>query len=178
MDHTSKRNRVLICTCVALVSGVFGAYIGGQISLRAEQHRCQTKPVGWRIVCNTWVSPGAVWQGSTTGLWISWVIGAFFSGLATRQVDKSQQVSSALTESISLGSSEIELSPDQREKLENFLVLLLLKISSSPVKKLSEDELQLLATVAKRKSFYSEINSAAARQLLEKLNSCQQNRRR
>lgn len=86
-----KQKRVLICTFAALVSGVFSAYVGGQVSLQSHSHKCQTQPWGLKEVCKTWVAPGAIWQGSTTGLWMGWVLGAFVSGLATHKSCKENE---------------------------------------------------------------------------------------
>ncbi|MBW4559921.1 MAG: hypothetical protein KME32_02000 [Mojavia pulchra JT2-VF2] len=77
--------RILICTLVALSSGFFGLYFGGQITFIFHSQKCQNQPWGLKEMCNTWVAPGAMWQGSTTGLWIGTVLGAFAAGLATRQ---------------------------------------------------------------------------------------------
>lgn len=81
----ANKKRMLICTFVALLSGFFSAYIGGQISLQLHKLQCQTQPWGLEMICQGWVTPGAIWQGSTTGLWIGWVLGALLSGLVTRK---------------------------------------------------------------------------------------------
>jgi hypothetical protein len=100
---------------VAVASGFFSSYVGGQISLKVHRHNCQTQPWGlfWTkylsrdfwgresvpinpdgsrnsitTVCEAWVTPGAIWQGSTTGLWLGTVLGAFISGLATRKSEE------------------------------------------------------------------------------------------
>jgi hypothetical protein len=79
------KNRTLICTFLALLSGFSGGYIGGQITLSLHGQKCQSQPWGFKEVCNAWVAPGAVWQGSTTGLWTGTVLGAFVGGSLTRQ---------------------------------------------------------------------------------------------
>ncbi|MEA5507170.1 hypothetical protein VB735_29560 [Halotia wernerae UHCC 0503] len=79
------KNRVLICTFLALSSGFFGGYIGGQITLMLHSQKCQNQSWGFKQMCNAWVMPGATWQGSTTGLWTGTILGAFFGGLITRQ---------------------------------------------------------------------------------------------
>lgn len=84
VSKSTRVQRVLICTFGSLVSGAFSSYIGGQISLKAHSSNCQLQPWGMKEVCNIWVAPGAIWQGSTTGLWMGWILGAFISGLATR----------------------------------------------------------------------------------------------
>ncbi|OUL37098.1 hypothetical protein BV372_04210 [Nostoc sp. T09] len=79
------KNRILICTLVALSSGFFGGYICGHITLMRHSQKCQNQPWALKEMCNTWVIPGAMWQGSTTGLWMGTVLGAFVAGLATHQ---------------------------------------------------------------------------------------------
>ena len=79
------KNRVLICTFLALSSGFFSAYIGGQITLMMHSQHCQNQPWGFKQACNALVTPGAMWQGSTTGLWTGTILGAFIGGLVTRQ---------------------------------------------------------------------------------------------
>ncbi|MFN6565934.1 hypothetical protein A6770_36345 [Nostoc minutum NIES-26] len=79
------KNRILICTFSALLSGFFGGYIGGQITSMLHSQKCQNQPWGLKEMCNAWVTPGAMWQGSTTGIWTGTVLGAFVGGLVTRQ---------------------------------------------------------------------------------------------
>lgn len=79
------KNRVLICTFLALLSGCLSGYIGGQISLALHSRKCQNQAWGLKHMCNAWETPGAIWKGSTTGLWTGTILGAFFSGLATKQ---------------------------------------------------------------------------------------------
>lgn len=157
MNNLPQKKRVLICTFVALASGFFGSYIGGQISLKAHSHNCQTQPWGLKVVCNAWVAPRAIWQGSTTGLWMGSVLGAFVSGLATRKTfaEKEASAGQALRQDVSLCADDLELSPAQREALRSFLVLLMVKLGTSSetapeseAKTLSLEELQRLAAVA------------------------------
>lgn len=67
--------------------------MGGQISIAAHIQRCDVgakqglssiaglvKPL-----CQFKETPGALWQGSTTGLWTGMILGAFIGGLATRK---------------------------------------------------------------------------------------------
>jgi len=77
---------ILICTFVVLLSGAFGSYIGGQIALIVRSQKCQNQPWGFKEVCTAWVTPGALWEGGTTGLWTGTVLGAVIGGLVTRQV--------------------------------------------------------------------------------------------
>ena len=78
-------NRVLICTFSTLLSAFFGSYIGGQITLSLHSQKCQNLGWGFKEICNVSVTPGAIWQGSTTGLWTGTVLGGFVSGSVTRQ---------------------------------------------------------------------------------------------
>jgi len=39
-----KQKRVLICTFVAMASGIFSSYVGGQMSMKAHIYKCQTQP--------------------------------------------------------------------------------------------------------------------------------------
>ncbi len=79
------KNRILTCTFLALSSGFFGGYIGGQITLTMHNQKCQNQSWGLKEMCNAWVTPGAMWQGSTTGIWTGTVLGAFIGGSVTRQ---------------------------------------------------------------------------------------------
>lgn len=79
------KNRTLICTFLALLSGFSGGYIAGQMTISLHSQKCQNQPWGLKEMCNALVTPGAVWQGSTTGLWTGSVLGAFVGGLVTRE---------------------------------------------------------------------------------------------
>ncbi|AFZ27693.1 hypothetical protein Cylst_5694 [Cylindrospermum stagnale PCC 7417] len=76
--------RVLICTFLALSSGLFGGSISGQITLMLHSQRCQNQPWGLKEMCHAWVTPGAIWQGNTAGIWTGTILGAFVGGLVTR----------------------------------------------------------------------------------------------
>lgn len=161
MIKRRRRKRILICTFVALTSGILSSYVGGQISLKVHSQKCQTQPWGLQTVCNAWVAPGAIWQGSTTGLWLGTLLGALVSGLATRdRMIASTNVDVAgqkLTEAVSLCADELELTPEQREVLRSFLVLLILELSSSndidvEADTLSLEQLQRLVAIAKQQS--------------------------
>lgn len=81
-----KKQRVLVCTFVAIASGLAGAYLGGQGNLATQTARCDrvVPPVpGLSNLCQAWVTPFALTEGSLTGLWCGMVMGAFFAGLAT-----------------------------------------------------------------------------------------------
>ncbi|MBD2204758.1 hypothetical protein H6G33_13720 [Calothrix sp. FACHB-1219] len=79
------KNRTFICSLVAIASGIIGAYISGQTTLMLHSQKCQNQTWGMQQLCNTWVTPGAIWQGSTTGLWMGTILGAFVAGMATSQ---------------------------------------------------------------------------------------------
>jgi F0F1-type ATP synthase membrane subunit c/vacuolar-type H+-ATPase subunit K len=169
MGKLLQQKRILICTFVALVSGVSSAYIGGQISLKTHSHSCQAQPWGLKAGCTAWVAPRAIWQGSTTGLWVGLVLGAFISGLATRpSANKETTTREGLTEAVSLCADEIELTDAQREALRRFLILLVVKLGSTRAEKLSLDELQSLADVAEQTLIKQDLSVEEARQLLLK----------
>jgi len=100
-------------------------------------------------------APGALWRGSTTGLWVGGIAGALLSGLATRQSQEQKaQLEQKLTEAVSLCANDLELTPAQREVINRFLVLLMAKLaSSSEIEKLSQDELQRLVAAAKNLNY-------------------------
>lgn len=163
MSKRRRQKRILICTLAALVSGLFSSYVGGQISLKIHSQKCQTQPWGLKTVCNAWVAPGAIWQGSTTGLWLGTLLGALISGLATRKLAEKAIASipadiaeEKLIEAVSLYADDLELTPAQRETLRRFLVLLVIKLGTSSETDLeseqdiSLEELQRLAAVAKQ----------------------------
>lgn len=91
-DKGQRTNhRVLICSFVALASGFFGATVGGQLSWTAYSQQCEAgvkktwSLPGIRAICQTWATPGALFKGSTTGLWTGMILGAFVAGLATHE---------------------------------------------------------------------------------------------
>ncbi len=89
MSQQSSRKRLLICTFLALASGFFGGYVGGQISVQAHSQNCQDQQ--WELFkagCKVAIAPGAVWKGSTTGIWTGSILGAFFAGLVTRDSEQ------------------------------------------------------------------------------------------
>ncbi|NRB08744.1 MAG: hypothetical protein HRU34_17475 [Richelia sp.] len=79
------KNRTLICTSLALLTGLSGGYFGGQITSRLHSQQCQQKGWGVKQACQVWVIPAAMWQGSTTGVWTGTILGAFFGGLIIRK---------------------------------------------------------------------------------------------
>ncbi|HIK28653.1 MAG: hypothetical protein N3E45_13395 [Oscillatoriaceae bacterium SKW80] len=78
------KKRVLVCSIGAIASGLFGGFLGAQVSIATRAHQCQVVPWGFRIVCSTLLIPGAFFQGSITGMWTGTVIGAFVFGSVTR----------------------------------------------------------------------------------------------
>ncbi|MFN6564824.1 MAG: hypothetical protein RMY28_034200 [Nostoc sp. ChiSLP01] len=79
------KNKILICTFIALSSGFFGAYTSGQITTMLYKQKCENQYWGLKVICNTRATLGGIWQGSTTGLWTGTVLGAFVGGLITRE---------------------------------------------------------------------------------------------
>lgn len=77
--------RTLICTFTALTSGILGAYLGGQLSVSTQNRDCEAGFWGANPVCKVVAAPGAMWQGSLTGLGVGAILGALFAGLATRK---------------------------------------------------------------------------------------------
>jgi hypothetical protein len=131
--------RTLVCTFVALAAGTFGFWVGGQLSVSAQTHRCQTQPWGLRNVCEAWLTPGAAWQGSFTGLWTGMVLGGFAGGLATRKPQPETPIDTANSsvqthesDVTTLGStgievplsSDLKLTQAQRDVLQCLLILL------------------------------------------------------
>jgi hypothetical protein len=131
MSKRRRQKRILICTFAALASGLFSSYVGGQISLKVHSQKCQTQPWGLKTVCNAWVAPGAIWQGSTTGLWLGTLLGALLSGLATRKLGEEKAIASIpaditeekLIEAISLCADDLELTPCSKRNTAPFLSL-------------------------------------------------------
>ncbi|MEA5576645.1 hypothetical protein [Anabaena sp. UHCC 0451] len=80
------KKRILICTVVALSSGFFGGLTGGQIISMLHNQKCQNQTWGLKMMCNAWVTPGAIWQGSIAGIWTGTILGAFVSGSITRKI--------------------------------------------------------------------------------------------
>jgi hypothetical protein len=89
------KHRVWICTAIALVSGLFGAYVGGQMTWLARTQTCGDRPEALGALCRAWMTPGSVWEGSIAGLWTGTISGAFFAGLATRRRSPSPPEDSA-----------------------------------------------------------------------------------
>lgn len=79
------KNRTLICTSFALLAGLSGGYFGGQMTSRFYSQQCQQYGWGVKQVCQVWVIPGAIWQGSITGIWTGTILGAFSGGLITQK---------------------------------------------------------------------------------------------
>lgn len=77
------KNRTLICSVVALTSGLVGAYIGGQINTALHNHKCQNQPWGLTAIMCKVGKPGAGWEGATNGIWLGSMLGAFVAGSLT-----------------------------------------------------------------------------------------------
>ncbi|MCT7949930.1 hypothetical protein NG798_09045 [Ancylothrix sp. C2] len=79
------KNRVLICSLIALSSGFFCSYLGGQLSVSARTNQCQNKNLwGLEKICSTVMTAPAWFQGSSTGIWVGTILGAFIAGSVTR----------------------------------------------------------------------------------------------
>ena len=120
------KKRVFICTFTALASGLFGAYVGGQIKAIAHNHQCDVGTrqglsiPGLNTLCKAWNTPFALWEGSTTGLWTGTILGAFIGGLATRQTSEETDA-----------DDDPSLSAQDREVLRRLLVLMVVKSAAS-----------------------------------------------
>ncbi len=112
--HLFLQERVLICTFIALASGLFGSYLGGQLSVVARTDECKTHQWGLNTICTAFITPVAAWQGSTTGLWVGTILGAFIGGLATRNSQKR-------IENSELSEVERNLTPAQRDELRRLI---------------------------------------------------------
>jgi hypothetical protein len=73
------------CTFIALTSGIFAGFMGGQIAVNLSNQKCQTQGWGFKELCYVSSTPIAIWQGTITGAWTGAVLGAFIGGLMTKQ---------------------------------------------------------------------------------------------
>ena len=95
MSNFLFNKRTFVCSASGIVSGLFGCYLGGQIGMASSISRCDRHPIGLSTLCQAWTAPGAIWQGSTTGLWVGAILGGFLGGVATsKQGDETSEVSS------------------------------------------------------------------------------------
>lgn len=78
------KHPILICTFLAITSGFFGGYIGGQITMMLHSQKCQNQPWGLHQMCRIAIIPIS-WQGSTAGVWTGTILGAFTGGLIIRE---------------------------------------------------------------------------------------------
>jgi hypothetical protein len=83
-----SRQKVIICTVVALTSGLIGGYLGAQLKANAQMSKCHSQAWGIKQACQVMVTPTAVWYGSTTGIWTGSVIGAFAGGSVSRKAKR------------------------------------------------------------------------------------------
>lgn len=157
MNKLFAQKRMLICTFSALASGLFGLYVGGQISAIARSQQCQNQAWLFRDACKTLTTPGAFWQGSTTGLWVGTILGAFIGGTFTRRLAKAEE--------------NLILSLDDRETLRRLLLLIVAKVSIAELQPAVKDAelLSLLATANQ-----PELTAKEVQQLLLKLGFSQQ----
>ncbi len=101
-----SEKRILICTFVALASGFFGSYLGGQISWLARTAQCRNQPEGLARLCRVWQTPGALWKGSVSGAWTGTIFGVFVAGLATRDGEKQDRQSELIQKDRASAKSE------------------------------------------------------------------------
>lgn len=158
MDRSWHLKRVSVCTFVALLSGILSAYLGSQISLQIHRQKCQNQPWGFKTVCHTWVAPGAIWQGGTTGFALGTVLGGLASVATFKKAKSHPQDEKPLAFAL---QADVELTSEQRELLRRFLILIILKLASDPtasdadIKSISLEKLQQLLATAKQQRFIS-----------------------
>ncbi len=178
MSKFWQPKRVLACTLVALTSGIISAYFGSQISLQIQSQKCQNQPWGLKTACHAWVTPGAVWQGGITGLYLGTLLGGIISILGTITAECTTKTKSQdqINENLALFADELELTPTQRVVLQRFLVLITLKLAASSQTTSQEDtvlsieELQQLLAIAKHKQLLKHhLTSAQIAQLSEEI---------
>jgi hypothetical protein len=123
-------NRTLICTVAALSAGICGFWAGGQLNLAVERQACEARSWGFDAACKMIVAPGALWKGSTTGLWVGTILGAFLAGTLThRPTQKDDASDAAVTETnrkldfTALKAADVEITPPQDEALRCLLIL-------------------------------------------------------
>lgn len=175
--------RVIVCTFVALTSGIVSAYVGSQISLRFQSQKCQAQPWGLETVCHAWVAPGAIWQGGTTGLYIGILLGGILGILGTAKINGKQVTVKDELAELELFANEIELNVTQKAALKRFLILVILKLaacsqtdSETEVAALSVEELEQLFTIAKHKQLIEQpLTQEQVSQLLIEINAAAQN---
>lgn len=83
------KKRTLVCTFLALGLGLFGGYVGGQISLNAKKEQCQTwiKFTQLEGFCHLFAAPIAV-DKAIAGWWTGTILGAFAGGLMTGEIEE------------------------------------------------------------------------------------------
>jgi ABC-type uncharacterized transport system permease subunit len=82
---TMTKKRILICTFVALSSGCFGGLMGVQMTSMLHSQKCQNQAWGFQQMCNTWMTPGSIWQVSIAGVWTGTILGVFVGGSITHK---------------------------------------------------------------------------------------------
>ncbi|WNN91235.1 hypothetical protein [Gloeocapsopsis dulcis] len=175
--------RIIVCTFVALTSGIVSAYIGSQISLRVQSQKCQAQPWGLETVCHAWVAPGAIWQGGTTGLYIGTLLGGILGILGTAKINGKQVTVKDELAEVELFANEIELNATQKAALKRFLILVILKVaacsqadSETEVAALSVEELEQLLTIAKHQQLIEQpLTQEQVSQLLAEISTAAQN---
>jgi hypothetical protein len=144
-------NRTLICTVAALSAGIFGFWAGGQLNLAVERQACETRSWGFDTACKMIVAPGALWKGSTTGLWMGTILGAFLAGTLThRSTQEHESTNPAVAEATpkldltALKAADVKITPPQDETLRCLLILTAVQ-SGAPPSSPGQPQLEALA---------------------------------
>jgi hypothetical protein len=186
MSKFWQPKRVLVCTLIALTSGIVSAYIGSQISLKVQGQKCQSQPWGLETACQAWITPRAVWQGGSTGLYLGTLLGGIVSILGTTKARTIKKADSQekIADNLVLFADELELTPTQRVVLQRFLILVTLKLAASSQTASQEDttlsveELHQLLAIAKQKQLLERsLTSQQIAQLLKEIGICSDTRR-
>lgn len=86
-------HRTLICTFTAIASGLFGAYIGNQLSAIAQRQACETQALRISTSCRLRSVATTAWDTSFTGFSVGAVLGVFVARVATQTTDRGQTTS-------------------------------------------------------------------------------------
>ena len=86
-------HRTLICTFTAIASGLFGAYLGNQLSAIAQRQACETQASGITTSCKLRAATTTAWDKSFAGFSAGAVLGVFVARLATQTTNRDQTTS-------------------------------------------------------------------------------------
>jgi hypothetical protein len=130
-------NRTLICTLVAITSGCFGFWMGGQFDAAVQRRTCQSS-LSSAIPCPTQVTRRSFWYSSLgTGL-ASATLAAGLVGVVFKQRDRQNLGSSPSEPNLPLNTAsfhatEISLTTSQDDVLRCLLALLATQDASEDV---------------------------------------------